>query len=270
MRIGVHPFNLHLRLAQHWPGAFSELDPVFVPYGEGRDTGRLLVEGLIDVGGTGSTPAVLAQAEGLGVTYVAASAPRPANGAILVRAGGALRTVGDLRGKRVALVEGSFHTYLLARALEGEGLALTDIETLEPPNEDVLAMLRDGRIDAWIAMSPRLESAEREPDLRVIARCGETIPNRSVFWTTRARGLSAKAISALADGLARVGREVSADPRLAAERLVAGGAREASVDEWERVLRGRSFAVFPADAQLLAEQDEEAATLQRHGYLKKV
>ena len=42
MKIGVHPNNLHLRLARLWPGAFEEFDPEFVAYREGRDTAALL------------------------------------------------------------------------------------------------------------------------------------------------------------------------------------------------------------------------------------
>ncbi|MGO8374092.1 ABC transporter, partial [Rhizobium ruizarguesonis] len=42
MRIGVHPHNLHLRLARLWPGAFVDLQPIFVSYAEGRATAALL------------------------------------------------------------------------------------------------------------------------------------------------------------------------------------------------------------------------------------
>src|SRR4051794_8940459 len=98
LRVGVHPNNLHLLLAQHWPGAFSALDAAFVPYPEGRDTGRLLAAGQFDLGGTGSTPPIIAQVSGLDVIYVAASAPRPANGAILVRNDASIKTVPDLAG----------------------------------------------------------------------------------------------------------------------------------------------------------------------------
>ena len=47
LKIGVHPSNLHLTLAQHWPGAFPDVDVTFVTYPEGRDTGRQLAEGRI-------------------------------------------------------------------------------------------------------------------------------------------------------------------------------------------------------------------------------
>lgn len=265
MRIGVHPNNLHLRLASLWPGAFAGLDPAFVPYAEGRDTGGLLADGVIDLGGTGSTPAVIAATSGLAVDYVAASAPRPANGGIFTRAGSGITAVRDLAGKRIALLDGSFHTYLLARALEAEAMSLSDLTMVEPRNADVLPMLADGRIDAWVAMSPRLERAEADPGLHLLVRCGAIIPNRSVFWTLQGR-LDAATRALVAAELDRIGRAVNADPRRAAERLVASRAIEADVDEWERILRARDLSVEPAGPAILAEQQDEAETLARHGY----
>jgi len=96
-----------------------------VTYREGRDTAALLEKGDIHFGGTGSTPPIEADARELSAVYIAASAPRPANGAILVRRDSPIRSAADLSGKRISLIDGSFHTYLLARSLEGAGLSLS-------------------------------------------------------------------------------------------------------------------------------------------------
>ncbi|WP_312363486.1 ABC transporter substrate-binding protein [Ensifer sp.] len=266
MRIGVHPNNLHLRLAQLWPGAFAELDPIFVPYGEGRDTGALIHRGDIDFGGTGSTPPLEADARGLGVEYIAASAPRPANGAIFVRAESDISAVADLVGRRISLIDGSFHTYLLARSLEGQGLSLCDVERVESGTRDSLTELLEGRVDAWVAMSPRLEKAIERSDLRLLLSCGAAIPNRSLFWTLQRTGLSAGELAAIAGELNRIGQEVGADPKAAARLLAADDRTGTDVDIWERVVRSRDFTVGPIDAAVLAEQQEEADTLHRHGH----
>lgn len=266
MRIGVHPNNLHLRLARLWPGAFAELDPIFVPYSEGRDTAALIDQGDIDFGGTGSTPPLEADAHGLGVEYIAASAPRPANGAIFVRAASDISSVADLVGRRISLIDGSFHTYLLARSLEGQGLVLSDVERVESGTRDSLAELLEGRVDAWVAMSPRLEKAIERDDLRLLLRCGAAIPNRSLFWTLRRTGLSSGELESIAAELNRIGREIAADPRTAAQLLAADDRTGTDVDVWERVVRSRDFAVGPIDAAVLAEQQEEADTLHRHGH----
>lgn len=266
MRIGVHPNNLHLRLASLWPGAFAGLQPEFISYTEGRDTASLLENGLIHFGGTGSTPPIEADARGLGVHYIAASAPRPANGAIFAAADSDIRTIADLAGKRISLVDGSFHTYLLARSLEGEGLSLPDVVRVESGHHDSLKELLEGRVDAWVAMSPRLEKVSQREDLRLIVRCGATIPNRSLFWTLERHALPEDVIRAITVELARIGREVTADIRRAAGLLAAENESEGDVDAWERVLRTRDFSVVAADDVILDEQQAEADTLHRHGH----
>ena len=268
MKIGVHPSNLHLRIAQVWPDAFTALGGEFVSYSEGRDTGPLITEGKIDFGGTGSTPPITAALDGLDVQYIAASAPRPANGAILVRNDSPIKTTADLKGRRIGLVDGSFQTYYLARNLEEAGLNLTDIERIEPEVNDALPALLDGRVDAWIAMAPRLENALERDDIRLLSRCGSTIPNRSLFWTVETAGLNADTRLKIAQELARIGREITTDPHQAARRLVESGATETNLQGWEKVIASRDFTVIPADETILSEQQTEAEVLHRHGHFE--
>ena len=270
MKIGVHPSNLHLRIAQVWPNAFASLDGEFVAYREGRDTGRLIAESKIDFGGTGSTPPITAALDGLPVNYIAASAPRPANGAILVRADSPIKSTSDLKHRRIGLVDGSFQTYYLARNLEEAGLSLADIERVEPEVNDALPALLDGRVDAWIAMAPRLENALERDDIRLLSRCGSTIPNRSLFWTLESSGLDAQSRLKIAQELARIGHEITAAPHQAARRLVESGATEASLQGWEKVIASRDFTVIPADKTILTEQQTEAEVLHRHGHFDRL
>ncbi len=265
LRIGVHPNNLHLTLAQHWPGAFASLDVQFVPYGEGRDTGRQLAEDHIDIGGTGSTPPILAQVSGLDVLYVAASSPRPANGGILVAKRSPIRGVQDLAGKKIAMLDGSFHTYLLARVLEAEGLTLKDVTRIErapAPSRDALIA---GKVDAWVAMAPLLDQAIADGGARMLVPCGATIPNRSVFWTLGRRKLAPATIDAFVAELGRFGATIAAEPEQAAQILA--GLKLGSVDAaaWRKAMKGRDWSIVPADSEIIAEQQDEADTLFRHG-----
>ncbi|MFK3691301.1 ABC transporter substrate-binding protein [Agrobacterium tumefaciens] len=266
MKIGVHPNNLHLRLARLWPGAFEEFDPEFVAYREGRDTAALLEKGAIHFGGTGSTPPIEADARGLSAVYIAASAPRPANGAILVRRDSPIRSAGDLEGKRISLIDGSFHTYLLARSLEGAGLGLSDVTRVESGDSDSLLDLVEGRVDAWVTMSPRLEKALAHEEISLLVRCGSTIPNRSLFWTLARHNITRETGQAIAVELDRVGRAVMADIEKAAALLAAEPGSEGDAASWAKVLRSRDLSVVPATKNILAEQQEEADTLYRHGH----
>src|SRR6185295_5904111 len=59
--------------------------------------------GAIDFGNTGESPPIFAQAARVPFVYVAYEPPAPRGEAILVPRGSALKTVADLKGKKVAL-----------------------------------------------------------------------------------------------------------------------------------------------------------------------
>jgi NitT/TauT family transport system substrate-binding protein/sulfonate transport system substrate-binding protein len=269
LRVGVHPNNLHLTLAQHWKKAPSDRAIAFVPYPEGRDTGQWLTEGRIDIGGTGSTPPIISQVSGLDVLYVAASAPRPANGAILTAAATSIVTVLDLRGKRIALLDGSFHTYLLARVLERDGLTLKDIERVELQPAPSQRALEDGRVDAWIAMAPHLDQALASKRFRELVTCGSNIPNRSVFWTIGSRGLSRDQIQLFVSYLADIGREISGNVDKAAAILSDLKIGNVDYAVWRKALAARDWTIVPVSADVIAEQQDEADTLFRHHELSR-
>jgi sulfonate transport system substrate-binding protein len=269
LAIGVHPNNLHLRLARSWPGAFADVEVRFVDYAEGRETHRFLAAGEIDIGGTGSTPPILAQAAGLDVQYVAASLPRPANGAILVAPGSPIATVAALAGKRVALLDGSFHTYLLARKLEQAGLRLRDVERVELQPAAAKAALAAGKIEAWIAMAPHLDQALEQGTAALLAAGGDSIPNRSLFWSLRRRGLSAALRTLFTREVDRIGQAAAAASEDAA-RLLAGERADAQqLAAWRTAVARRDWRVVAADDLILAEQQAEADTLLRHGELAR-
>jgi len=84
--------------------------------------------GAIDMGVTGETPPIFAQAAGAPLVYLAYDPPAPRGEAILVPKDSPLKSVAELRGKKVALNKGSNVHYMLVRALEQAGLKYTDIQ----------------------------------------------------------------------------------------------------------------------------------------------
>ena len=225
-----------------------------------------LARGEFDVGGTGSTPPILAAASGLSVSYITASAPRPANGAILVWKAGGIETVADLKDKAVALVDGSFLTYFLAKRLEEAGLSLTDIQRRDMAPVPSRDALKDGTVAAWVAMAPHLEQSLPSGEFRVLAHCGDLIPNRSLFWTIDERGISSAAAADFSGELERLGNEIAADPEKAALLLSKDG-DEAERRAWTRVVSGRNWRVAAVGSAVLREQQAEADTLFKHGDL---
>ena len=110
--------------------------------------GPQLLEGLnvgsIDFGVTGETPPVFAQAAGADLLYVAYEPPAPTSEAILVPKDSPIKSVKDLKGKKVVLNKGSNVHYLLVRALEDAGLKYSDIQTIFLPPADARAAFERG------------------------------------------------------------------------------------------------------------------------------
>jgi sulfonate transport system substrate-binding protein len=105
--------------------------------------GPQLLEGLnvgsIDFGTVGEAPPIFAQAAGADIVYLANQPPAPAAEAIVVPKGSAVKTVADLKGKRIALNKGSNVHYLLVKVLEHAGLKYGDVQTVFLPPADARA-----------------------------------------------------------------------------------------------------------------------------------
>ncbi|MBD8594247.1 sulfonate ABC transporter substrate-binding protein [Pseudomonas sp. CFBP 8758] len=147
--------------------------------------GPQLLEGLnvgsIDFGVTGETPPVFAQAAGADLLYVAYEPPAPTSEAILVPKDSTIRSVAELKGKKVALNKGSNVHYLLVRALEEAGLKYSDIQTVYLPPSDARAAFERGSVDAWVIWDPYQAAAEQQLQARTL-RNGEGIVDNLQFY----------------------------------------------------------------------------------------
>ena len=82
--------------------------------------------GSVDLGSVGDTPPIFAQAANANVLYVAGS--RITNGqGILVPANSGIRSIADLKGKRVGFTKGSSAHNVVIATLEKAGLTYDDI-----------------------------------------------------------------------------------------------------------------------------------------------
>ncbi|MFI8435404.1 ABC transporter substrate-binding protein [Streptomyces sp. NPDC079020] len=274
--IGVHSSNpslFHLYHLSRLGFAQEELAPlgesvVFHPYSNGVRTGELLTRGVIDFGGTGSTPPVTAQAAGHDLVYTAVSAPRPEHGALLVPEDSPLRTVADLKGAVVHLAVGSWQTHLIAKALDDAGLSYADDITAVRSSPDSEQLLRTGDITAWVAQGAELAAARRTGGLRTLVRTGDVITDRSVFFTRRGFAESRpEVVEALGRALQRADDWAAAHPRRAAEIAAADLGGEA--DDWESALRALPWRIEAVTEEFLAEQQEAADIFHRTGFIER-
>ncbi|WP_343351366.1 sulfonate ABC transporter substrate-binding protein [Pseudomonas sediminis] len=151
--------------------------------------GPQLLEGLnvgsVDFGVTGETPPVFAQAAGADLLYVAHEPPAPTGEAILVPKDSPIKSVAELKGKKVVLNKGSNVHYLLVRALEDAGLKYGDITPVYLPPADARAAFERGSVDAWVIWDPFQSAAEKQLQARSLRDGTGLVDNHQFYLATR-------------------------------------------------------------------------------------
>lgn len=134
--------------------------------------GPQMLEGLnvgsIDVATVGETPPIFAQAAGANLLYIGHENATPAAEAILVPEQSAIKSVADLKGKKIALNKGSNVHYLLVKALEEANLSIRDIQPVYLKPSDARAAFQRGSVDAWVIWDPYLAAAQHDDRARVL------------------------------------------------------------------------------------------------------
>ncbi|MDD5334738.1 MAG: sulfonate ABC transporter substrate-binding protein [Rhodoferax sp.] len=141
--------------------------------------------GAIDFGDVGEAPPIFAQAAGAPLVYAGATVPRPRLEAVIVPKGSAIKTVADLKGKKVAFNKGSNVQYFLVKLLEKNGLKYADVQTVFLPPPDARAAFEKGAIDAWIIWDPFLAAAQKTLEARLLVDATGVVNNRGYYFTSR-------------------------------------------------------------------------------------
>lgn len=223
--------------------------------------GPQLLEGLnvgsIDVGYVGEAPPIFAQAAGARFVYIGHDPAAPEAEAVVVPRNSAIRSVADLKGKKVALNRGSNVHYLLVKLLEKQGLGYADIQPVFLPPADARAAFERGAVDAWVIWDPFLAAAEKQIGARVLAD-GRGVVNNYTFYLAE-RDFAEKQpaiVRALFEDWLAQGKALKADPRKAAALIAPQQGLDADVVETS--LRRYHFGVAPLSPQVAAEQQKIA------------
>src|SRR5580704_10697518 len=151
--------------------------------------GPQLLEGLnvgsIDFGTVGEAPPIFAQAAGADLVYVGNEPPASTGEAILVPKNSPIKTVAELKGKKVALNKGSNVHFLLVKLLEKAGVNYNDIDTIFLTPADARASFERGSVDAWAIWEPFLAAAQRQTDARILADGNGVVSNHQFYLASR-------------------------------------------------------------------------------------
>ena len=151
--------------------------------------GPQLLEGLnlgsVDVGYVGEAPPIFAQAAGARFAYIGYDPAAPEAEAILVPKDSSIKSVAELKGKKVALNKGSNVHYLLVKLLEKNGLKLSDIQPVYLPPADARAAFERKSVDAWVIWDPFSAAAEKAIGARVLADGKGVVNNYQYYLAER-------------------------------------------------------------------------------------
>jgi sulfonate transport system substrate-binding protein len=146
------------------------------PILEGINTGNL------DFGFTGDTPPIFAQAAAANLVYAATLPNHYAEG-IVVQDASPIKSLADLKGKKVGFGKASSAHATLLYALDKAGLAYSDIEPVSLAPADALAAFARGSIDAWSIWDPYLAIAQTGK-VRVLAYASD-VRQANTFFLAR-------------------------------------------------------------------------------------
>ncbi len=140
--------------------------------------------GSIDFGDVGEAPPIFAQAAGAPLAYVAATVPRPASEGVLVPGNSDIRTVADLKGRKIALNKGSNVHYFIVKLFEKHGLSYSDLNLVFLSPADARAAFEKASIDAWVIWDPFLAAAEQSLNAKILADATDVVGNRAYYFSS--------------------------------------------------------------------------------------
>lgn len=228
--------------------------------------GPQLLEGLnvgaVDFGTVGEAPPIFAQAAGAQLAYIGNEPPSPTAEAIVVPKGSPLKSVADLRGKRIALNKGSNVHYLLVRVLEKAGIPYNEIQTVYLPPADARAAFERGAVDAWVIWDPFLAAAEKQLGARVLAdgrgADGKNVVSNHQFYLASRPYAQARpdVVKLILEELAALGAWAEKNPKDASSVLTTElGLEPAVVD---LAISRFAYGAKPVTPEVLAEQQRIA------------
>jgi sulfonate transport system substrate-binding protein len=255
----------------------SELEKALAPLGirvswHEFTSGLPLLEaintGNVDFGAdVADTVPLFAQAAGAKLAYVAEEAASPSAQAILVGKDSPIKTLADLKGKKVAVTKGAGSHFLLLAALAKAGLSFKDISAAYLTPADGRTAFIGGNVDAWVAWDPFLTSAQQQSGARVLADGNNGLASYKRYYLSSAAFADRRGdvLNVIYGKLDETGKWAKAHPKEAAS-LLAGlwGIDAATVEEANS---HRSYKVGVVTPGGLSEQQRIADAFFAEGLL---
>jgi sulfonate transport system substrate-binding protein len=170
-----------------------------------------------------------------------------------------IKTVADLKGKKVVLNKGSNVHYLLVKALENAGLKYSDVETVFLAPADARAAFERGSVDAWVIWDPFLAAAETSIGAKILKDGTNTVNNHQFYLAEESYAAKRPdVVAAIFDELRKINDWAIAKPSEAAKALqpVTG----LDYTTLEKSIQRGGFGINYLNDKVIAEQQKIADT----------
>ena len=165
--------------------------------------------GDIDLGMVGSVPPIAGAAKDLGFKVIATQQPYSDDDAIeniIVPKGSPAKTLADLRGKRIAVPQGSSAHGLLLNALKAAGLGPKDVKIVYLDPKAGAAAFDSGKVDAWSIWDPQGAFAVQK-GARILVQGLPPVDDTNLYYVGSEKSLDDKVRrAALTDVLERIAK----------------------------------------------------------------
>jgi NitT/TauT family transport system substrate-binding protein len=123
-----------------------------IPFESPTDGKNAVITGTVDFGTFGIAAATLGAAAGEPLVLIASQCNRGM--AIVSSVKSDIKTVKDLKGKKVAIWPGSTQEVVILERLKAEGMSIKDIQPIRLPFSDMAPALARGDVDAYVGAEP--------------------------------------------------------------------------------------------------------------------
>ena len=229
-----------------------------------------LAAGAIDLRGSAAAPLIFALAGGAPIKAVAAyrlQGPRESV-AVLVLPQSSIRTVDDLRGKRVGTNKGSVGHHLVLAALQRANIPFDQVAIQFLLPSEAKAALEGGSVDAWSTWDPYVSIGEVQDHLRPVVD-GTGLPITDGVLVTNTESIAVKR-ALLADILARWARA----QRWAREHQQDYAKLYASLtgltlETASQIIRHMNYDVVPIDQATIRDHQDVADLYLKAGVIRQ-
>ena len=166
---------------QAFEQAFPDTKVEWKEFPAGPQTLEALTVGAIDVGYTGDTPVIFALSAVKPIQYLGYEINSKNAHSLLLPKDSKIQNLAELKGKRVAVTQGSSAHFFLSQVLDKAQLSWSDIQPVWLTPADARAAIDKNSVDAWAIWDPYASAASLKGDTRVLTDATELPPAYSFY-----------------------------------------------------------------------------------------